>query len=204
MLTGRYTINGETNLVAGSFPELPTSEQVRAQQAAIGFTKSRAGWIDETRISFTRLRLYDVPESAFRDNIAKDLGLANPPTNPFFFGLPYFNATDYSMVTDSPTLPQTQRDNLWQASNGLSLMRGRHALKFGADFIHFQLNYLQSNLARGEYVYTGAFTSVDGSGVGSGDPFADFLLGAPQTTQQTVGSGQAYMRQNDYAGLRAG
>jgi Carboxypeptidase regulatory-like domain/TonB dependent receptor len=199
LLTGRYTINGETNIVAGSFPELPTSEQVRAQQAAIGFTKSRTGWIDEARFSFTRLRLYDVPESAFHDNIAKDLGLANPPTNPFFFGLPYFNATDYSMVTDSPTLPQTQRDNLWQASDGFSLMRGRHALKFGGDFLHFQLNYLQSNLARGEYVYTGAFTSVDGSGVGSGDPFADFLLGAPQITQQTVGSGQAYMRQNDFA-----
>jgi hypothetical protein len=199
LLTGRYTINGETNVVSGSFPELPTSEQVRAQQAAIGYTKSRAGWIDETRFSFTRLRLYDVPESAFHDNIAKDLGLANPPTNPFFFGLPYFNATDYSMVTDSPTLPQTQRDNLWQASNSLSLTRGRHTLKFGVDFIHFQLNYLQSNTARGEYLYTGAFSSVDGSGVGSGDPFADFLLGSPQTTQQTVGSGQAYMRQNDFA-----
>ncbi len=199
LLSARYTINGETNIVAGSFPELPTSEQVRAQQVGIGYTKSRAGWIDEARVSFTRLRLYDVPQSAFHDNIAKDLGLANPPTDPFYFGLPYFNATDYSMVTDSPTLPQTQRDNLWQASDGLSLVRGRHALKFGADFIHFQLNYLQSNLSRGEYLYTGAFTSMDGSGVGSGDPFADFLLGVPQTTQQTVGSGQAYMRQNDYA-----
>jgi hypothetical protein len=199
LLTGRYTINGETNVVAGSFPLLPLSEQVRAQQAALGFTKSRASWIDEARFSFTRLRLYDVPESAFHDNLAKDLGLANPPTNPFFFGLPYFNATDYSMVTDSPTLPQTQRDNLWSASNGFSLTHGRHTMKFGADFIHFQLNYLQSNLARGEYLYTGAFSSADGSGVGTGDPFADFLLGAPQITQQTVGSGQAYMRQNDFA-----
>ncbi len=199
LLTGRYTINGESNVVAGSFPLLPTSEQVRAQQVGIGYTKSRAGWIDEARVSFTRLRLYDVPESAFHDNIAKDLGLAEPPTNPFYYGLPYFNATDYSMVTDSPTLPQTQRDNLWQASNGLSLVRGRHSLKFGVDFIHFQLNYLQSNLSRGEYLYTGVFTSVDGSGTGSGDPFADFLLGVPQTTQRTAGSGQAYMRQNDFA-----
>ena len=32
-LTGRYTLNGERNLVSGSFPLLPFDEQVRAQQA---------------------------------------------------------------------------------------------------------------------------------------------------------------------------
>ena len=199
VLTGRYTINGESNVVAGSFPELPTAEQVRAQQVGIGYTKSRAGWIDEARFSFTRLSMFDAPASAFHQNIEQELGLADPPTNPLYFGLPYFNATDYSMVTDSPTLPQTQRDNMWQATDSLTLLRGRHTLKFGADFIHFQLNYLQSNLARGEYTYTGVFTSVDGSGVGTGDPFADFLLGDPQNTERTTGSGQAYTRQSDYA-----
>ena len=30
-LTGRYTVNDESNLLSGSFPLLPTSEQVRAQ-----------------------------------------------------------------------------------------------------------------------------------------------------------------------------
>jgi hypothetical protein len=199
VLTGRYTINGESNVVAGSFPELPTAEQVRAQQVGIGYTKSGAGWIDEARFSFTRLAMFDAPASAFHQNVEQQLGLADPPTNPLYFGLPYFNATDYSMVTDSPTLPQTQRDNMWQVSDGLTLLRGRHTLKIGADFIHFQLNYLQSNLARGEYTYTGVFTSVDGSGVGTGDPFADFLLGDPQNTERTSGSGQAYMRQSDYA-----
>src|SRR5580658_3402180 len=113
VLTGRYTINGESNVIAGSFPELPTAEQVRAQQVGIGYTKSRAGWIDEARFSFTRLAMFDAPASAFHQNIEQQLGLADPPTNPLYFGLPYFNATDYSMVTDSPTLPQTQRDNMW-------------------------------------------------------------------------------------------
>jgi hypothetical protein len=200
LLTGRYTFNGEGNTVAGSFPLLPTSEQVRAQQAAVGFTTARAAWINEARLSFTRLRLYGVPESAFKNNVQQELGLVNPETNPFDFGLPYFNATDYSMVTDSPTLPQVQRDNFWQASDSISLIRGRHTLKFGADYIHSQLNYLQSNNVRGTYNYSGAFTSADGSGVGSGDPFADFLLGYPQQTIKTSGSGQAYLRQNDYAG----
>ena len=199
LLTGRYTYNGESNVVAGSFPLLPTSEQVRAQQAAMAYTMSRSGWINEARFSFTRLRLYDVPESAFKTNVEAALGLVNPGTNPFDFGLPYFNATDYSMVTDSPTLPQVQRDNMWTATDAFSLVRGRHTLKFGADFIHAQLNYLQSNNVRGTYNYSGAFTSADGSGVGSGDPFADFLLGYPQETIKTSGSGQAYLRQNDYA-----
>ena len=200
VLTGRYTFNGESNRVAGSFPLLPFSEQVRAQQAALAHTTSAARWINEARLSFTRLRLFDVPETAFHDNVAQDLGLANPPTDPFSFGLPYFNATNYSMVTDSPSLPQVQRDNLWQVSDGLSLQQRGHTLKFGGEWLHFQMSYLQSNLSRGTYTYTGVFTSADGSGTGSGDPFADFLLGFPQRTQRTTGSGQAYLRQNVWAG----
>jgi outer membrane receptor protein involved in Fe transport len=195
-LTGRYTLNGESNRVAGSFPLLPNAEDVRAQQAAIGYTTSSKSWINEARLSFTRLRMFDVPESAFKANVAQQLGLADPPTDPFSFGLPYFNATNYSMVTDSPSLPQAQRDNLWQISDSLSVVRGRHTVKFGGSLMHYQLNYLQSNLSRGEYTYTGVFTSVDGSGTDTGDPFADFLLGYPQDTARTTGSGQAYLRQN--------
>jgi hypothetical protein len=200
ILTGRYTFNGESNRVAGNFPLLPFSEQVRAQQAAIAHIAGAGQWINEARISFTRLRLFDVPETAFHDNVAKDLGLAQPPTDPLSFGLPYFNAANYSMVTDSPSLPQVQRDNLWQLSDGVSLERRGHTLKVGGQFLRFQLNYLQSNLSRGQYNYTGVFTSADGSGVGSGDPFADFLLGYPQETTRTSGSGQAYLRQSIYAG----
>jgi hypothetical protein len=199
LFTARYTLNNEGNTVAGSFPLLPFSEHVRAQQAAAAYTRSWGDWIDETRVSFTRLAMFDAPQSAFHDNIAQQLGLADPPTNPLYFGLPYFNATDYSMVTDSPTLPQSQRDGLWHAANTASLTRGRHTLKAGFELIHFQLNYLQSNMAHGEYTYTGVFTSVDGFGGATGDPFADFLLGSPQNTQRTVGSGQAYLRQTDYA-----
>ena len=195
-LTGRYTYNGESNLVSGSFPLLPFLEQVRAQQAALAFTTNSRAWINEARLSFTRLRMYDVPESAFKTNVAQELGLTDAPTDPLSYGLPYFNATNYSMVTDSPTIPQVQRDNLWHLSDSLSLARGRHTVKFGGSFLRYQLNYLQSNLSRGVYTYTGVFTSVDGSGVNSGDPFADFLLGYPQNTQRTAGSGQAYLRQN--------
>ena len=199
MFTGRYTLNDEGNRLAGSFPVLPTSEQVRAQQAALAYVSAWGNSASETRLSFTRLRMYDVPESAFHNNVAQQLGLADPPTDPFSFGLPFFNATDYSLVTDSPSLPQVQRDNLWHLSQSVSRTHGRHTMKFGGDFLRYQFNYLQSNLTRGRYDYSGVFTSQDGFGITGGDPFADFLLGFPQDTTRTQGSGQAYMRQNMFA-----
>jgi hypothetical protein len=199
-LTGHYTLNSEGNQLSGSFPVLPASEKVRAEQAAVAYTTTSPSWLNEARVSFTRLRMFDLPENALHVNVAQQLGLADPPTDPHSFGLPFFNATDYSLVTDSPSLPQIQRDNLWHVSDSVSLVRGRHTLKFGGDYLHYQLNYLQSNLTRGRYDYTGVFTSADGSGVGSGDPFADFLLGYPQDTTRTQGSGQAYLRQHVFAG----
>jgi outer membrane receptor protein involved in Fe transport len=198
-LSGHYTLNDERNTISGSFPLLPFSEQVRAQQISLGYVTGAATWTDEAHASFTRLRVFGVPETAFKVNVAQQLGLADPPTDPFSYGLPYFNAQNYTMVTDSPSLPQAQRDNLWQFSNNLALVRRGHTLKLGASLIHYQLNYLQSNLTRGQYNYTGVFTSSDGTAANDGDPFADFLLGFPQTSTRTKGSGQGYLRQNVYA-----
>jgi outer membrane receptor protein involved in Fe transport len=195
-LAVRYTLNDEGNRIAGSFPLLPISEQTRAQQATVGHVANAAGWVFENRLSFTRLRMFNVPEAAFQANVAQELGLADPPTDPVSFGLPFFNAPNYSLVTDSPTAPQTQRDNLWHFSSRVARSAGRHNWKAGFELIRYDLNYLRSNLSRGQYNYTGAFTSIDGSGVDSGNPFGDFLLGYPQQTQRTRGSGQAYLRQH--------
>jgi hypothetical protein len=197
LLFGRYTINDERGDLAGSFPLRATSERLRAQQITLGHTFARANWINDIRTSFTRLRLFDVPLSAFTDNTAANLGIANTPTDPFAFGLPYFLLTNFSTVTDDPTLPQTQRDNTWNLADSLSVIHGRHTWRLGVDWTRFQLNYQQSNLIRGEYTYTGAFTA-NAADPASGNALADFLLGFPQKTERTVGSPLAYLRQSNY------
>jgi len=197
-LSGRYTLNEESNRIAGSFPLRPTGESVRAQQAALNYTYAGKAWLNEARLSFTRMRVYDTPESAFQTNVVQQLGVQGLSSDPANYGLPYFQLTDYSLVTDDPTLPQTQRDNLWDVSDGVSLVRGAHTIKSGFDWIHFQLNYRQSQLARGSYTYTGAFTSATGTPDTTGDALADFLLGYPQDTSRNVGDTQAYLRQNSY------
>ena len=188
-LSARYTYNGERNILAGSFPLRPTEENVRAQQGALGYTHGGASWLDEARLSFTRLAMHDAPQSAFQTNVVQQLGVEGLSSDPLNYGLPYFQLTDYSLVTDDPTLPQVQRDNLWNASDSVSKVHGAHTIKTGFDWIHFQLNYLHSNLARGSYLYTGTYT---------GEALADFLLGFPQDTSRDIGNTQAYMRQNSF------
>lgn len=195
----RYNLNEDNLALAGNFPERPTSENLRAQQAAIGYTYAGSRWLNEARLAFTRLRVFDIPESAFKTNILQSLGITSTSTTPFGYGLPYFAVTDFDMVTDANFLPQTQRDNTWQLSDGASVVRGRHTMKAGAQWIHFQMNYLQSKFVRGEYIFNGQFTAANLADTGNtGDPFGDFLLGYAASSQRTVGDSQAYLRQNTY------
>ncbi|HSB16393.1 MAG TPA: TonB-dependent receptor [Bryobacteraceae bacterium] len=197
---GRYTLNEQRGRFAGSFPVRPTEERIRAQQAALGLTFGRSSWLNEARVSFTRLRVFDVPESAFKTNVAKELGISGIPDDPFTYGLPYFLITNFSTVTDSPTLPLTQRDNLWHFSDEVSVARGRHTLRFGFEWVRFNLNYLQSQLARGQFIFTGALTGDPSAPGTTGDPLADFLLGFPQITSRNVGTTLAYLHNNSAAG----
>ena len=200
-LFARYTINDERNLLSGNFPELPDGENLRAQQAAVGYTVSGARWLNDTRLDFTRLKIFDTPEAAFHQNLAGQLGLQGLSGNPANFGLPYFLVDDFSTVTDAPNLPQLQRDNLWQLSDSFSIMRGRHTFKAGVEWMHTGVNYVQSNVPRGEYIFTGALTASNPNNTGaSGDALADFLLGLPQNTSRTVGFAEGYLRSNTYAG----
>ena len=198
-LFARYTINDERSLLAGSFPELPTSETTRAQQVALGHTYARAKWIAETHLSFTRLRVFDLPESAFGTNVLASLGVQNAPTDPFTYGLPSLVVTNYDTVQDSDTLPQTQRDNTTYLASSLSRTQGRHTWKAGFQFTHFTMAYLQSQFVRGQYEFNGTYTNDPSNPANTGNPFADFLLGDASKTTRDVGTTQAYLRQNGYA-----
>lgn len=195
----RYTINDERNRLAASFPTRPTQERVRAQSVVLGHTISGTAWSNEARFAFTRLKVLELPESAFNTDDTRDLGINSFPNDPYNFGLPVFAVTNFNLVTDTPTRPQTQRDNLWHVSENITLIRNNHTWKLGFQGIRFELNYRQNDSSRGRYGFTGAFTSDAGT-AGTGDPFADFLLGFPQTTSRSVGDAQAYLRQNSYAG----
>lgn len=187
----RYSLNSERARQGHDFPILPSSEQIRAQQVAVGHTCAAAGGhVNELRLGFTRLRIFEVPRNAFTRDVIGGLGINGIDRDPENFGLPVFILGNYFLAADDPTLPLTQRDQLFQALDHLAATRGRHTFSAGAEYRRSQLNYQQRQNGRGRYTFTGAYT---------GDPFGDFLLGLPQLTERIVGEPQAYLRRLSYA-----
>jgi outer membrane receptor protein involved in Fe transport len=74
--------------------------------------------------------------------------------------------------------PSTLINNTFAYSDVLSWSRGRHTWKFGGSFSAYQFNTTFDFFGAGEFTYVGA------GGIGSGNDFADFLLGIPFQFQQ--------------------
>jgi hypothetical protein len=91
-----------------------------------------------------------------------------------------------------PITNETQINNTFYASDGLSRAFGRHTLKVGGQ-IHFdQVNEHPNGIFNGTFNINGTET---------GDPFADLLIGVPSSFQQS--SGEPFYLRNRYVGAYA-
>jgi len=65
-----------------------------------------------------------------------------------------------------------------QVSDSFTLVRGRHQLKFGGEERRLRINWLQASGPDGTFTFASGATVANSA---TGDAFADFLLGLPQT-----------------------
>jgi hypothetical protein len=102
-----------------------------------------------------------------------------------FEGVPFFTlggTTGLFGNNFEGQLPQT--GNTYQWSDNYSKILGNHSLKFGVDTRYQQFNQTVFFNVNGEYIL-GSSTPND---TGSSDPYADFLLGLPQSYSQGSGN----------------
>src|ERR1700730_17244092 len=90
-----------------------------------------------------------------------------------------------------PVLFTTRNNHDFEFYNNIVWHRGKHTVKFGAYWFHFDFQPANPNNARGTFAFTNRWTSQTGSGADGtgGNSFADFLLGYPTTG--TAGIGRA-------------
>jgi outer membrane receptor protein involved in Fe transport len=110
---------------------------------------------------------------------------ATGPTNLFFdTGL---------AIGESEAGPTRFVENTFSWTDTVTWIRGRHNWKFGAGFTPYQENMVYDYLINGEFDYYGA------GGIGSGNSYADFLLGIPYDYVQGPRAPSNIRQKNTYA-----
>ena len=100
------------------------------------------------------------------------------------------NITLPSFVIGVPITNETQINNTYYLSDGLSRVIGAHTLKVGGQFHIDQVNEHPNATFNGTFNINGTET---------GDPYADLLIGTPSNFTQS--SGQPFYLRNRYLGL---
>ncbi len=172
----------------GAFATQPLNQIPKAWSVAGGYTRVLSTTaVNELRINYTQ---NDSDQLALAEkSLYADFGIKGVPDFEGLVGLPTINVTNFTGLGDRTFAPNPKQAKMFQISDGFSLNKGAHGMKFGGEFWQL-LGYAgTSNTARGSLSFNGQFTSrVPGTGTGSA--IADLLLGltsaAALTTRQIV------------------
>ncbi|MBZ5626966.1 MAG: carboxypeptidase-like regulatory domain-containing protein [Acidobacteriia bacterium] len=94
---------------------------------------------------------------------------------------PDFGWSGYASLSGSTfdQRPKTQDLKVWEYSDNLTWIKGKHILKFGAQVRHWVPLFTDSGVYEGQWNFNGSITQNPAKPAGTGDAFADFMLGIP-------------------------
>jgi hypothetical protein len=181
-----------TSSVPGFASDVPSL----AQQANVSDTKIFGpSAVNEFRINATRVAypgnsatqgLGSVDQFGF---VKGGLGLIQ--SIPAYAGVPTINLSETGLSFGTAT-PVGSFQNAFQLDDGFSKVVGKHTMKFGVNYGYNQWNQRGSSAPNGRFTFAGGET---------GNDFADFLLGAPDSFIQS--GGQALDARTHSLGLYA-
>src|SRR5712691_9282464 len=95
---------------------------------------------------------------------------------------PDFSWSGYTAMNGSAfdQRPKTQDLKVWEVTDNVTWITGRHILKVGGKFRRWIPLFTDSKQYAGQWTFDGSITQNPASPAGTGDAFADFLLGYPR------------------------
>ena len=117
-------------------------------------------------------------------DIANIIGIPGVSTDPRNFGPPNFS-TGFNLPGIRGIGPRNRLNQIWQASDNLSINRGNHFLKVGGSFARRNWTFDESVNPRGSFGFDGR-TTAGGANPTRDNQFAAFLMGLSTSAQVSV------------------
>jgi hypothetical protein len=145
-------------------------------------------WFLNLGYQFSRFAVHVTPFFENRVNVSGQAGITGNNQDPMNWGPPALTfASGIAGLSDSQS--SFDRNQTGAFSYSMQWNHRSHNITFGADFRRQEFNYLSQQNPRGSFTFTGAAT---------GNDFADFLLGVPDTSSIAFGNADKYFRESVY------
>jgi hypothetical protein len=107
--------------------------------------------------------------------------------DPAISSLPAFSFSGYAGFSGNAGdgRPKWQNRGEWEITDNLTWLKGRHILKFGGRAYRRKILFTDARDHNGTYGFTGVMTQNPAASTGTGDSFADFLLGYPANSTRS-------------------
>jgi trimeric autotransporter adhesin len=204
-----YAMRRGSSLNSSIYPGLDSTRESSAQNIGLSGTHAwKPRLISNWRLTLNRTRTEATNGFAYNDDVAGKLGITGVSTEPINYGPPAINLTNYGDL--SLAAPSLNRNQTFTISSGINKIGRRHSIQIGGDINWLQRNGRADANARGTFVFTGVTTAgIDSQGrqvAGTGNDFADFLLGLPYSTSRRFADPQTnpwgnatYLRNRTYS-----
>jgi hypothetical protein len=158
----------------------------RTQSVTLGDTYSiTPGILNTAHLAWTRLAITRGPAADMKNLAEFGVNIYQAVPNAIELGI-----NGYFSIGCGTCAPAHFKNNVAEGADDLDVIRGRHHMSLGADWIHYQYPYANNAYANGGFTFNGQFTN---------DGLLDYLLGMTSFFDQ--GNTTQYNGRQNYIGV---
>lgn len=140
--------------------------------------------VNEARVGYDRINSHRLNPNSNID-VSSALGFPGVPYGPSLGGLPFMTFSDVSQLGSAAYLPSIEKQNVYNYLDTVSWLRGKHALRFGAEIREEEVTFFQPPFPRGTLDFSPQFTDNPADPGTGGSGLASFMLGVSDAASIT-------------------
>jgi hypothetical protein len=191
---GRFGWSDEFEGLTSTFP-YPGRVESKVYQAVLSNTRTLGTTVvNEFRFGYNQFQNDKVGYHAFVRDIASELAIPGlRAINDASWGFPDIGLGNGLSGNSEPN-PYVTNNHTFQWLDNLSVVRGRHTLRFGGEVRRDRYNELGNSFPRGSFSFSGLATFDPASRTTTGFSYADFLLGEASSSQRGLNLSNTLLR----------
>jgi hypothetical protein len=193
---GRFSFNNSTlslsrgTFNSGALPGFGDNDVINTRNVVLADDHTfNPSMVLDVRFSFFR-QFFQLLPKTLGDNFNERLGIEGVlGSEPFNSGV-----AGISNPGSNPYAPEFRADNQYEYSGKLTKLVGQHNFTFGGDFSRWQV-FMDAapSFPQGQFNFDGTLTADPNNTGNTGNAFADFLLGYPESAQVQSGDSGGYL-----------